>query len=116
MSKKVDKQRDLTERLIRSGYRAAEELIKVAEAPIIKNSKNSVAGEDMIDFTDDLAAEKMKNAAAAKKLAIFDAFEILDKVKEKQESLDEIDGKKKEEKPKEVKKPTTIPKPEDRAS
>jgi hypothetical protein len=44
------------------------ELIKVAEEAILDN------GED------DLAADKLKNAAATKKLAIFDAFEILTRI------------------------------------
>lgn len=44
------------------------ELIKVAEEAILDN------GED------DLAADKLKNAAATKKLAIFDAFEILSRI------------------------------------
>jgi len=43
-------------------------LIKVAEEAILDN------GED------DLAADKLKNAAATKKLAIFDAFEILTRI------------------------------------
>ena len=44
------------------------ELIKVAEEAILDN------GED------DLSADKLKNAAATKKLAIFDAFEILTRI------------------------------------
>ena len=44
------------------------ELIKVAEEAILDNSE------------DDLAADKLKNAAATKKLAIFDAFEILTRI------------------------------------
>ena len=51
--------------IIQSGHKAVLELIKVAEEAILNN------GED------DLAADKLKNAAATKKLAIFDAFEIL---------------------------------------
>ena len=43
-------------------------MIKVAEEAILDN------GED------DLAADKLKNAAATKKLAIFDAFEILTRI------------------------------------
>jgi len=100
MPKEVNQHRDLTEKLIKSGFKAAKELIKVAEAPIIKTSKKDVAGEDLFDLTDELAAEKMKNAAAAKKLAIFDAFDILDKIKEKQADLDAADGKPKEDKKK----------------
>ena len=42
----------------------------------------------------------LKNAAATKKLAIFDAFEILTRIKEEQDMLDQ--------KPKEVKKETTF--------
>ena len=54
--------------IIQSGYKAVLELIKVAEEAILNN------GED------DLAADKLKNAAATKKLAIFDAFEILTRI------------------------------------
>lgn len=54
--------------IIQSGHKAVLELIKVAEEAILDN------GED------DLAADKLKNAAATKKLAIFDAFEILTRI------------------------------------
>lgn len=53
------------------------ELIKVAEEAILDN------GEE------DLAADKLKNAAATKKLAIFDAFEILSRIEEEQKILNE---------------------------
>lgn len=53
------------------------ELIKVAEEAILDN------GED------DLAADKLKNAAATKKLAIFDAFEILTRIELEERLLDE---------------------------
>ena len=56
-------------RIIQSGYKAVEELIKVAEEEII------VDGAE-----DELAADRLKNAAATKKLAIFDAFEILNRI------------------------------------
>jgi hypothetical protein len=56
-------------RIIQSGYKAVEELIKVAEEEIIVHG-----GED------ELAADRLKNAAATKKLAIFDAFEILNRI------------------------------------
>ena len=45
---------------------------------------------------EDITADRLKNAAATKKLAIFDAFEILNRIKEEQDMLDE--------KPKEAKK------------
>ena len=47
--------------IIQAGQRAVEELIKVAK-------------EAIVDSDDDLTADKLKNAAATKKLAIFDAF------------------------------------------
>jgi hypothetical protein len=37
---------------------------------------------------DDLAADKLKNAAATKKLAIFDAFEILNRIELEREALE----------------------------
>ncbi len=55
--------------IIQAGYKAVEELIKVAEEKIILN-----------DPEEDLAADRLKNAAATKKLAIFDAFEILTRI------------------------------------
>tara|TARA_R110002153_G_scaffold5293_1_gene24872 strand:+ start:1390 stop:1668 length:279 start_codon:yes stop_codon:yes gene_type:complete len=62
--------------IIRAGRKAVKELIKVAEEQIITNSE------------DDLTADKLKNAAATKKLAIFDAFEILGRIEEEQRVLD----------------------------
>ena len=56
------------------------ELIKVAEEAILDN------GED------DLAADKLKNAAATKKLAIFDAFEILTRIEAEEDTLNLINN------------------------
>lgn len=56
--------------IIQAGYKAVEELIKVAEEKIITNTE------------DDVSADRLKNAAATKKLAIFDAFEILNRIQE----------------------------------
>ena len=53
-------------KIINAGYRAVEQLIKVAKEDIIKP-----------DPDDELAADRLKNAAATKKLCIMDAFEIL---------------------------------------
>ena len=61
--------------IIQAGYKAVEELIKVAEEQIITKTE------------DDLSADRLKNAAATKKLAIFDAFEILNKVIEEENIL-----------------------------
>ena len=68
--------------IIQAGQRAVEELIKVAKEPIV-------------DSGDDVSADRLKNAAATKKLAIFDAFEILTRIQEEEDLLNE--------KPKEVK-------------
>ena len=52
-----------------------EELIKVAKEPIV-------------DSEEDVAADRLKNAAATKKLAIFDAFEILSRIEEEKALLE----------------------------
>ena len=53
--------------IIQAGQKAVDELIKVAKEPIV-------------DSDDDISADRLKNAAATKKLAIFDAFEILTRI------------------------------------
>ena len=62
--------------IIHAGHIAVEELIKVAK-------------EAIIDSDDDVSADRLKNAAATKKLAIFDAFEILNRIKEEEDMLNE---------------------------
>ena len=71
--------------IIQAGQRAVDELIKVAKEPIV-------------DSDDDISADRLKNAAATKKLAIFDAFEILTRIQTEQSM---IDGKPVEEQKKE---------------
>jgi hypothetical protein len=66
-------------RIIKAGHRAVEQLIKVAEESIIKHDE----GED------DLSADRLKNAAATKKLAIFDAFEILSRIELEREAIEQ---------------------------
>jgi hypothetical protein len=68
--------------IIQAGHKAVEELIKVAKEPIV-------------DSDDDISADRLKNAAATKKLAIFDAFEILNRIQDEQDMLD---GKAKDDK------------------
>ena len=51
-------------------------IIRVAEEKIIT------------DTEDDLSADRLKNAAATKKLAIFDAFEILTRIDEERSLLE----------------------------
>ena len=65
--------------IIQAGQKAVEELIKVAK-------------EAIVDSDDDISADRLKNAAATKKLAIFDAFEILNRIEEEKAMLE--DGKK----------------------
>ena len=60
--------------IIQAGQKAVEELIKVAKEPIV-------------DSDDDISADRLKNAAATKKLAIFDAFEILTRIQEEEDLL-----------------------------
>jgi hypothetical protein len=67
-------------RIISAGQRAVEQLIKVAEEEIINH-----------DPENELAADRLKNAAATKKLAIFDAFEILNRIETEKENLEAID-------------------------
>ena len=61
--------------IIQAGQKAVEELIKVAKEPIV-------------DSNDDISADRLKNAAATKKLAIFDAFEILNRINEEENILE----------------------------
>ena len=71
--------------IIHAGHIAVEELIKVAK-------------EAIIDSDDDISADRLKNAAATKKLAIFDAFEILNRIEAEENMLNEKPVEVKEEK------------------
>ena len=61
--------------IIQAGQKAVDELIKVAKEPIV-------------DSDDDISADRLKNAPATKKLAIFDAFEILTRIQEEKNLLE----------------------------
>ena len=61
--------------IIQAGQIAVEELIKVAK-------------EAIVDSKEDISADRLKNAAATKKLAIFDAFEILNRIQEEENLLE----------------------------
>jgi ASC-1-like (ASCH) protein len=74
--------KETKKKIIQAGQKAVEELIKVAK-------------EKIVDSDDDISADRLKNAAATKKLAIFDAFEILNRIQQEEDILNE--------KPKEVK-------------
>ena len=73
--------KSLKEQVIAAGYRAVEQLVKVAKEDIIKP-----------DPEDELAADRLKNAAATKKLCIFEAFDILNKIETEQEELNLLTG------------------------
>ncbi len=79
--------KETKKKIIQAGQRAVEELIKVAQ-------------EKIVDSGDDISADRLKNAAATKKLAIFDAFEILTRIQLEEDILNE--------KPKEVKDQKTF--------
>ena len=67
--------KETKQNIIQAGHKAVKELIKVAKEPIV-------------DSDDDISADRLKNAAATKKLAIFDAFEILNRINEEENILE----------------------------
>jgi hypothetical protein len=67
---------EIKKEIISAGYKAVKHLIKVAEEDIITGGEG------------DISADRLKNAAATKKLAINDAFEILARIQSEQEILD----------------------------
>ena len=62
--------KETKKKIIQAGQKAIEELIKVAK-------------EKIVDSDDDVSADRLKNAAATKKLAIMDAFEILTRIQDR---------------------------------
>ena len=75
--------KETKKRIIQAGHRAVDELIKVAK-------------EAIIDSGDDITADRLKNAAATKKLDIFDAFEILDRIQAEENLVEGKETEKKE--------------------
>lgn len=75
--------------IIQAGEKAVRQLVKVAKENIIKP-----------DPDDELAADRLKNAAATKKLCIFDAFEILKRIEEEKALLEGVTIEVKSSKPK----------------
>ena len=65
------------EEIIKAGEIAVKELIRVAKEVIITGDPES-----------DTSADRLKNAAATKKLAVFDAFDILNRIEEEKNLLD----------------------------
>ena len=75
--------KETKKRIIQAGHKAVEELIKVAKEAIVYSD-------------DDISADRLKNAAATKKLAIFDAFEILNRIQDEEAILNDKPIEKKE--------------------
>ena len=69
--------KELKWQIIEAGEKAVKQLVKVAKEDIIK-----------FDAEDELAADRLKNAAATKKLCIMDAFEIVKKIEEERNLLE----------------------------
>jgi hypothetical protein len=65
--------------IIAAGREAIKELVKVAK-------------EKIVDSEEDISADRLKNAAATKKLCIFDAFEILSRIQEEEGMINEATG------------------------
>ena len=110
----MGKTREFKEKIIKSGWIAVEQLLEVAEEKIIDREPVEVDLDEDNEMTikgggKDISADRLKNAAATKKLAIFDAFDIVERLQQEQEKLDDMDVKgdspeEKEEKKKQEKK------------
>jgi len=72
---------EIKKNLIEAGRRAVDELIKVAKEPILTNDPES-----------DISADRLKNAAQAKRIAIMDAFDILKKIEEEENIINGVDA------------------------
>ena len=69
------KTKETRKNIIQAGRKAVDELIKVAEEKIITHTE------------EDVSADRLKNAAATKKLCIMAAFEILTRIEEEEDIL-----------------------------
>jgi len=68
------KTKETRKNIIQAGRKAVDELVKVAKEP-------------KVDTGEDVSADRLKNAAATKKLCIMDAFEILQRIEEEEDIL-----------------------------
>lgn len=73
--------------ILDAAQKGIDELIKVLQDPIIGNSDDT-----------DISADKMKNAAAAKKLAFNDALEMLKRIEDEENLMDGTEKQKEEHK------------------
>ena len=77
--------RDRKIKILEAGKVAVDELIKVLRDPIIGNSMISEDGK-----SNEVSADKMKNAAAAKRLAFEDALSMLSRIDEEESAMNEV--------------------------
>ena len=70
-------EKEFKEKIIEAAEKAIYELILVAKEPIIGSGPDN-----------DIAADKLKNAAATKKLAVMDALDILKRIQEERNILE----------------------------
>jgi len=68
--------KETKKKIILAGQKAVEELIKVAR-------------EKIVDSNDEISADRLKTAAATKKLSILDAFEILTRIEQEEQMLND---------------------------
>ncbi len=87
MSKEVDEIIKMKLDIVKAGKDAVKELIAIAKEKVIK--ENDMVDDEGKPIDKNLAADRLKNAAATKKLAIFDALEILSKIEETEQEIKE---------------------------
>ena len=81
---------EIRHKIISAGYKAINQLIKVAEEEIIDDSEEpEYDDEGMVAIAQkqSLSADRLKNAAATKKLCITDAFDILKRIEEEENDI-----------------------------
>lgn len=76
-------------RIIDAGEKAVEQLIKVAKEVIVTHDETDIL-TDGTSKTTVFDAAAMKNAVATKKMAIFDAFEILSRIETEREDIENM--------------------------
>lgn len=80
----VGKEMDTRRRIILAAEKAVAELIKIAGS--------TVSVFDCAEDGDDsLSSDKLKSAAQTKKIAVFDAFDILDRIEIEKEKLKSLE-------------------------
>ncbi len=77
-------------RVIKAGEVAVDELIKVAEKPLLDGM--NITSDGINPEEDEITADKLTRAAQAKKMAIMDAFEILSKIEMEHNNLQALDN------------------------